>query len=133
LNWIVNLPFGFQFSGIATLASPRPFNVIDGRDLNDNNFYNDDWPGGTRIWTLDWRKIRNWYKMVDIRLSQLFEFGYYKVALIFDAFNVFNWFNAASYFNRMRDANGNPLANFGQPNSSYAPRYLQLGLRVFYR
>lgn len=133
LNWIVNLPFGFQFSGIATLASPRPFNVIDGRDLNDNNFYGDDWPGDTRIWTLDWRKVRYWYKIVDIRLSKVFEFGYYRIALIFDAFNVFNWFNAAGYFNRMYDASGNPLANFGQPNSSYAPRYLQFGLRVFYR
>jgi hypothetical protein len=133
LNWIINLPFDFQFSGIATFASPRPINVIDGRDLNDNNFFDDDWPGDVRTKPLDWRKIRYWYKLVDMRLTKFLNLGNYTVAIIFDAFNVFNWFNAAGYFNRIYDARGNPLTNFGQPNSSYAPRYLQLGLRIFYR
>ncbi len=132
LNWIINLPFDFQFSGIGIFASPRPYNVIVGMDLNDNNFFDDDWPNNTRVKTLDWRKIRNWYKQVDIRLSKTFSYRGFKVAIVFDAFNVFNWFNAASYFNRMFDARGNPLSNFGQPNNSYAPRYLQLGFRFFY-
>ncbi len=132
LNWIVNLPFDFQFSGVGIFASPRPFNVIIGMDLNDNNFFGDDWPDGVRTKTLDWRKIRFWYKQVDIRLSKIVNFKGLRVAFVFDAFNIFNWFNAASYFDRMFDASGNPLANFGQPNSSYAPRYLQFGLRFLY-
>lgn len=132
LNWVINLPFEFQVSGIATLASPAAYSVIDGRDLNDNNFFGDDWIGGMRTKVNDWRKIRNWYKMVDFRISKSFSYLNYKVTLIFDAFNLFNWFNAASYFNRMYDASGNPYANFGQPTSSYAPRYLQLGVRISY-
>ncbi|MCS7228685.1 MAG: carboxypeptidase regulatory-like domain-containing protein [Candidatus Kryptonium sp.] len=132
LNWIINLPFGVQFSGIGIFASPRPYNVIVGMDLNDNNFFDDDWPNDTRIKTLDWRKIRNWYKQVDIRLSKSVTLRNTRFEIMFDAFNVFNWFNAAGYFNRMYDARGNPLANFGLPNSSYAPRYLQVGIRFFY-
>lgn len=132
LNWIVNLPYQFQISGIATLASPAAYSVIDGRDLNDNNVFTDDYIGGMRTKVNDWHKIRNWYKMFDLRISKTFNYLNYKFTLIFDGFNVFNWFNAASYFNRMFDASGNPYANFGQPNSSYAPRYLQLGVRVSY-
>jgi hypothetical protein len=132
LNWIVDLPYKFQVSGVATLASPAAFAVIDGRDLNDNNYYNDDWPGGMRNIYKDWKKIRNWYKMFDLRVSKSFQYLNYKLTLVFDAFNLFNWFNAASYFNRMYDANGNPYSNYAQPNSSYAPRYLQLGFRMSY-
>ncbi len=131
-NWITNLPFGIQFSGIAIFASPRPYSAIDGRDLNDNNFFGDDWPGGVRTKTLDWRKIRNWYKQVDIRLSKTISLANVRLAIMLDAFNVFNWFNASSYFNRMYDAQGNPYANFGLPNGSYAPRYIQAGFRIFY-
>ncbi len=132
LNWVINLPYQFQVSGVATLASPAAYSVMDGRDLNDNNYFADDWIGGMRTKVNDWRKIRNWYKMVDFRVSKSFSYLNYKVTLVFDAFNLFNWFNAASYFNRMYDARGNPYANFAQPTSSYAPRYLQLGLRISY-
>ncbi len=132
LNYIINLPFDFQISGVATLASPAAYSVIDGRDLNDNNVFSDDYIAGMRTKVNDWQKIRNWYKMFDIRVSKTFKYMNYKLTIVFDGFNFFNWFNAASYFNRMYDANGNPYANFGLPNSSYAPRYLQLGFRVSY-
>ncbi len=132
LNWIVNLPFQFQVSGVTTLASPAAYAVFDGRDFNNNNFFTDDWIGDMRTKVNDWKKIRNWYKMFDLRISKTFSYINYKATLVFDGFNVFNWFNAASYFNRRFDANGNPFANFGLPNSSYAPRYLQLGLRISY-
>lgn len=132
LNWIWNLPYGFQLSGIATVASPRSVSVYDGRDLNDNNFYTDDWIGGMRTKTLDYYKIRYWYKIVDLRFSKAFSFKNYRLVLNFEAFNVFNWFNAAGYFGRMYDAAGNPLSNFLAPTSSYDPRYLQFGIRIFY-
>jgi len=132
LNWIVDMPFGFQFSGIGTLASPRPVATIDGRDLNDNNFFGDDWIDGKRVTELNWKLIRKWYKTVDIRVSKSFRFANYSLSVIFDAFNVFNWFNASGYFNRKYDARGNPLSNFLQPTGSYAPRYMQVGIRVTY-
>lgn len=132
LNWIVNLPLHFQVSGIATLASPAAYSVYDGRDLNDNNVFTDDYIAGMRTIVNNWKKIRNWYKMFDLRISKSFAYMGYKVTLVFDGFNLFNWFNAASYFGRKYDASGNPYANFGLPTGSYAPRYLQLGVRVSY-
>lgn len=85
------MPYQFQISGITTLASPVAYSVMDGRDLNDNNYFGDDWIGGMRTKVNDWRKIRNWYKMFDLRISKSFSYLSY-----------------------------------------YAPRYLQLGLRISY-
>jgi hypothetical protein len=36
------LPLDFKVSAVATLASPMPYNVIDGRDLNKDNTTADD-------------------------------------------------------------------------------------------
>jgi len=125
------LPYGFQVGGLAILASPRPFDVTDGRDLNDNNFFGDDWPNGERNQRPK-STFRNWYKIVDLRASKLFEFAPVRIELIFEAFNVFNWFNASGYFGRQLDARGNRLANFGQANGAFAPRQMQVGVRVSY-
>ncbi len=132
LSGAVNLPFGFQMSGLAILASPRPFDVTIGQDLNDDNDFSDDWPNGERNQMPDDSRIRNWYKIVDLRISKSFEVDQFKAELIFDAFNVFNWFNATGYFGRMFDATGNPLSTFGKPTGAYAPRQMQLGVRVTY-
>ncbi len=132
LSGIVNLPYEFQLSGLAIISSPLPYNVTDGRDLNDNNFFGDDWPGGIRTARPDESKIRNWYKVVDLRVSKSFIFEPVKIELMFEAFNVFNWFNASGYFGRRLDAAGNPLASYGQPTSAYAPRQMQVGARVSY-
>jgi hypothetical protein len=45
-------------------------------------------------------------------------------------FNVFNTDNVAGYAGRMRDATGNAIANFGQPNSAFGARRMQAGVRV---
>lgn len=137
LSAVVSLPLGFQVSGLATFASPRPYDVIDGRDLNDNNFFADDWIGGERN-KLPESTFRNWYKMVDLRVSKMFDIstGYegraVRLELVVEAFNVFNWFNQVGFFGRKFDAVGNPLATFGKPSDAYAPRQAQLGVKVSY-
>ncbi len=127
----VNLPLGFNLGSLATVASPRPFDVTDGRDLNNNNLFTDDWPNGERNQRPK-STFRNWYKVVDLRVSKSLIFAPVQAELIFEAFNVFNWFNASSYSGRKFDAAGNPLLSFGQPTGAYAPRQMQLGLRVSY-
>jgi len=131
LTGVFQLPYGFQVSGIATIATPRPFSVTDGRDLNDNGNLADDWPGGVRT-EVPALTFRNCYKMVDFRLSKSFTFEPVRVELMFEAFNLFNWFNASGYSGRRYDAAGNPLASFGQPTGAFAPRQMQLGFRVSY-
>ena len=131
INGSVNLPLGFQLSGIATLASPTAFAVAIGQDLNNDNNYTDDWPNGQRNMFPDYSKIRNWYKMVDLRVTKFFVVDGRRLGIWLDAFNAGNWFNASGYFGRMRDASGNVLTDFGKPSGSYAPRTLQLGARVY--
>jgi hypothetical protein len=70
--------------------------------------------------------------MVDLRLSKRFDFEPVQIELIAEGFNVFNWFNASGYNGRMYDLAGNPLASFGTPTGAYAPRQMQLGIRVTY-
>ncbi|MBI1808718.1 MAG: carboxypeptidase regulatory-like domain-containing protein, partial [Gemmatimonadetes bacterium] len=74
LSEVSPIPFGFTFSTIATIASPRPYSVIDGRDVNLDNITADDYPGGTTTSTgirtaMPSNKWDNWYRTVDIRLA----------------------------------------------------------------
>ncbi|MCS7155107.1 MAG: TonB-dependent receptor [Bacteroidetes bacterium] len=129
LSGIGRLPYGFQLSGIVILASPRPFGVIDGRDLNDNNTTVDDWPDGVRTMMppAEWAY---WYRTVDLRLSWSRPYRGARLTLSAEVFNLFNWTNYSGFFGTRYDQRGNPLANFGQPNGTFAPRQGQLGLRV---
>jgi len=131
VNWILDLPFGFQFGGILNVASPPPYAVTIGVDVNNDNNYGDDWPNGQRnSGTNDIYKIRSWYKDVDIRVTKSFQLMGATLQMRMDVFNAFNWYNAAGYAGRMEDANGNPYANFGLATSAYPPRQIQFGVRV---
>lgn len=131
LSALYNLPLGFQVSGLAIFASPLPFNAIDGRDLNRNNADNDDWPRGKRTQVPEFT-FNNMYKMVDLRISKRFEFNPMRAELIFEMFNVFNWWNATGFNGRIFDRAGNALTSYGRATGSFAPRQMQLGLRVTY-
>ena len=131
VNWILDLPLGFQFGGILNLASPPPYAVTIGVDINNDNNYGDDWPNGQRnSGTNNIYRIRNWYKDVDLRVTKSFQLSGVTLQARIDAFNLFNWYNAASYAGRMEDASGNPYANFGLATSAYPPRQIQFGVRV---
>lgn len=137
LSGLGKLPYGFKLSGIFTLASPRPYDVVDGRDLNKNNTTGDDYVNGERNRLPDISKIRNWYKMFDLRISYLLDLKEYEMAIpkvefMLDIFNVGNWVNISGYRGTMFDQAGNVLTTFGQPTGYFLGRQIQLGIRVSY-
>lgn len=132
LNFSYDFPWEFQISGIFTLASPTPFTRTIGQDVNNDNSFTDDWLNGQRWDIPDPAKIRNWYKMLDMRISKYFSIVNIRIGLMLEAYNIGNWFNASGRFGRMMDASGNPFSNYGDPTSTYMPRSMQVGLRIYY-
>jgi len=136
------LPWGFNFATVTTLASPRPFASIDGRDLNLDNITGDDYLG----WADDKiggtarpgiRTVRpanafpNWYRTVDIRLGRpLYTVNGKKVSFTAEVFNLFNWFNKLSYGGTAYTATGASVATYGVATGAYAARQAQVGMRV---
>ena len=136
LSEVTPIPLGFTFSSIATIASPRPYVTIDGRDINLNNVTGDDYIGGTPTSTgqrttrpsNDWD---NWYRTMDLRLARpIFTRGGTKVSVSAEVFNVFNWNNTLTYGGTQFTATGAPVATFGKPTSAYSARQGQVGMRV---
>jgi Carboxypeptidase regulatory-like domain/TonB dependent receptor len=136
LSEVSPLPFGFTFSSITTIASPRPFVATDGRDINLDNITGDDYIGGT-LTTTGNRTVMpanawpNWYRTVDIRLARpLYTRGGKKVSASAEAFNLFNWRNNLSYGSIQYTATGTPQASFGKPAGVFSARQAQVGVRV---
>jgi len=136
LSHIVPLPFGFTFSGVTTVASPRPFLTTDGRDINLNNILTDDFPGGTvtstgNRTTLPANAWKNWYRTVDIRLARpILNWNGTKVSVSAEAFNLFNWKNNLSFGGQQFTSTGAAQSTFGVPLSAFAARMGQVGMRV---
>jgi hypothetical protein len=130
MTTIQPLPWKFLLSAIGTVASPRAYTVTDGRDLNLNNVFFDDFIDGTRVREPDRMLFTNWYRTLDLRLTRpLVVAGRRKVSLSFEVFNVFNTDNWSTFGAAARQANGNAIASFGRPTNAFAARQAQLGLR----
>ena len=136
LSEVSRIPFGFTFSSITTIASPKPFVTIDGRDINLDNITGDDYIGGTTTSTgtrvtrpsNDWA---NWYRTVDVRLGHpLFVSGKTKVGITAEVFNLFNWNNVLSWGNTQFTAAGAPVASFAKPTGAYQARQAQIGMQA---
>jgi hypothetical protein len=137
LSELSNLPFGFTFSSITTLASPRPFLSIDGRDVNKNVATGDDYIGGTTTssgnrTTMPASSFANWYRMVDVRLARpLYTRGGKKVSVSGEVFNLFNWRNNLSYNGTFWNTTTNQESTtFGKMTGVYAARQGQVGMKV---
>jgi len=136
LSTVSPIPFGFNVSAIATIASPRPFGNIDGRDINLDNITGDDWPGGstTKAGTrtgLPANAWANYYRTVDLRIARpLYSINGKKVSFSAEVFNLFNWFNVLSRGGTQFTATGAAVASYGKPTGAYAARQMQAGLRV---
>jgi len=129
LSSINRLPLGIQASTITTVASPRPYVAIDGKDLNNDNVTFDDFVGPDRVQRPD-NKWRNWYKTVDLRLQRpLVQRGGQKLTVMAEVFNLFNSENNSA-FGGQKFSGTNPIATFGQPTGAFAARQAQLGLKV---
>jgi hypothetical protein len=115
------IPLGMRLSAIAVVASPRPFLVIAGPDVNLNGTNSDDWPNGERTaYRGGWN---NWYRTLDLRLGKSIHFGHGALAVTADVFNVLNTRNHSEY------QGTEALPSYGEPVADYARRQAQLGAR----
>jgi hypothetical protein len=121
LSGLTQLPFGLELSGIAIIASPRPFLVRLGTDLNQNGSPSDDWPGGIR--TMRQYGWQHWYRTLDLRLGKSFLMPHGSLTVTAEVFNALSWANHSEY-----QASQNLLA-YGEPVGDYARRQAQLGIR----
>jgi hypothetical protein len=124
-NWVVDLPYlwGVQFSGIATFASGKPFNIVEFSPT----------PSGNQRTLLGFER-GNAFKNVDVRLRKDFpSFGGSNLGVTGDLFNLFNNDNLGC-FNETAFTAGptGPVADptFGRPGCTTSDaRRFQLGFQ----
>jgi hypothetical protein len=127
-SWM--LRYGIGFSTIATAASPRPYRTTVGQDLNKDVLLDDDWIDGKR-YQVPANVWRNWYRVVDVRLTKSISSGRgSRILLTAEAFNLFNTENYSGYSGTQRSAAGEPRPDFGSPSGIFATRQLQIGTRL---
>jgi hypothetical protein len=118
VSGIVDLPWGFKASTLATFASGQPFNVIDASD------------GFGRFLRIGHFGDPEPFTQVDVRLQRDFEVREgHRASVFVEALNVFNSENFGSYDGFIPPVpEENP--NFGNPNGlAGPPRTVQFGLR----
>jgi hypothetical protein len=121
LSGMTEAPFGLQLSTIITAASPRPFAVNVGRDINVTGTIVDDWPDGIR--TQRPHGWQYWYRTVDVRIGKAFGGPAGRIVATADVFNLLNTANHS-------DFGGNQtLPTYALPITDYARRQAQVGLR----
>lgn len=134
LSEVANLWWGFELSSILTLASPKPYGVTLGVDVNkDDNLADDFLPDGS---TTGDRTVRpegwkNWYRNLDLRASKKFATkGDLTFRITGEVFNVFNTNNVAGFNGRQKDAAGALLSTYGKANAAFGARRAQVGTKV---
>jgi hypothetical protein len=145
LSGLLELPYGFQLSGIFTAASGRPFTPLAGADLNG------DGNGGAfpsdraRVNPADESTAvgRNSATTaaqlsVDVRASRTFKLGGH--ATIEGIFEVFNLFNRANFYEDTNQSSfavfgtgvypTNPLPTYGRYTLTLPPRQAQVAVKL---
>jgi hypothetical protein len=139
----------WKFSAVVNYGSGRPVNAtVIGDPNQDGNDLNDRLPG----------YVRNAftgpdYSTTDLRITRFLRLGErYKLNFMAESFNLFNRDNqrvaitsngmiasASSFTQNSVTANLAPYpgyyqlpGNFMKPNASYAPRQIQVGLKLIY-
>jgi hypothetical protein len=134
LNWITDIPIkyirGIQFSGLATLASGRPFN----RSFSTPQGFVTEF-GVARVPPESFIIPQAFaYRTLDLRLRKDFvDVGGNRVGVTLDGFNFFNTRNLGCYsdFAGSFDNTGkfSPDAGYGKPGCTIAdPRRVQIGI-----
>jgi hypothetical protein len=123
------LPFGFELSTIAIVASPSRFVATAGRDLNANGIVNDDFVDPSERAIRPSGGFSVWYRTMDLRLSKLLPVPSGNATLSIEVFNIFNTVNWSGYSGNQTDLAGNPNLSYALPTGAYAPRQLQAGIR----
>ena len=115
---LVDLPYGFQLSGIFYYRSATPWNAVYAEDVNLDGMTGDyvDYYRNSRIgFDSAW---------LNLRLSKFFKFDKLKLQLFAEAFNLTNKANFTTV-NNIYDTTG-----FGHPIAAGDPRLIQLGVRI---
>ena len=140
----VTLPYGINASGILQLRSAFPFNVVSGRDTNNDSRSGDrpdPDPNGAyptngvteygrfaipvnRPGTLGRNAFRGPdFRRLDLRVSKAMAMAKRRIELMVEAFNVTNRVNFDSYTGSIQSQ------FFGRPQLAGNPRQVQLGVR----
>jgi hypothetical protein len=116
------LPYLFQVSGIFTVQTARPYNVITGTDDNGDGWLRDRPPGVGRN-----SNRGSDYLALDLRVSKEFDIRELSLQFLVDFFNITNHVNYDP-----ESFNGNLASgeNFGRPSVAFNPRQIQFGMRV---
>ncbi len=141
----VVLPGDVHVAGIVQLRSAAPFNVVSGRDTNNDGRSGDrpdPDPNGpfptngntangrfsipaNRPGTLSRNAFRGPdFRRLDVRISKVLPFGRRRLEVIAEAFNATNRVNYGSFTSSIQSA------FFGRPQSAQDPRQVQIGLRI---
>lgn len=118
LTGIVDLPLGFQLSGILYYRSAMPWNAVYASDKNADSLVSD---------YVDYRKnSRRGYDLfyLNSRLSKSIRLNPVDLQLFVEVYNLTNRSNYSSVFNVI------DTPNFGKPMKAGDPRLLQMGLRI---
>lgn len=118
VSGIVDLPAGFQVSGIFYYRSKYPWNAVYAADLNLDSLPGDyvDQQRNSR------RGFDSLY--LNLRISKFFTFDQFRIHPFVEVYNVTNRVNFTSvdpYIDGTR---------FGEPTAASNPRLIQLGIRV---
>ncbi len=125
----VGLPFGFDVSSILSLGSGTPVSYAEA--LTGPFHY---YPNGTRQPQQGFLGIDEFaYRSVDLRVQWNAPIvSRVKIALIGEAFNIFNYDNYSSYDTWGGGQNA-PNANFLTPNAEFNTRRFQFGTRITFQ
>jgi len=118
ITGIVNLPLGFQLSGLFYYQSKLPWNAIYPYDKNLDSLTGD--------YVDEHRNSRRGFDTcyLNLRFSKQFRVGRFRLQLFAEGYNVTNRVNFTTIFNRY----GEP--RFGQPIEADNPRQIQFGARL---
>ncbi len=122
LSGFTGLPRHVELSFVAIVASPHPYPIVEGTDLNHDGVLTDDFPDGMRTARRD--GLENWYRTIDLRLGRRFALSRNTLVVTAEVFNLANWANHSDY------QGTRSLLGYGSAVGDYARRQGQLGVRV---
>ena len=118
---IFELPFGVQFAAMYRFNTPRPYNIYDSSDPNDDGY--SDLPPD--IPHRMFGRGEDNFSQLDFRLSKFFRLSSrYEVEIIAELFNAFNTVNLRGY-----QGDVSVLSTYGLPTYTSMPLEAQFGAR----
>jgi outer membrane receptor protein involved in Fe transport len=115
---IVDLPWGFQLSGLGYYRSALPWTPFYLTDVNLDSLPSDMEPGKNRNSRRGFDQL-----FLNMRLSKYFSIDRFRFQVFAEVYNVSNKANFGNVFSRI------DTADFGKPTTAGGPRQVQLGAR----